>query len=104
MTLSDLPAAYAAARAEASAHALGVVEDLPPNTCRYCGKHLSPWPDKPIDGHARCLIPLSFQRAIYDLWRHDVTATQKRIAEACGVSMATVERWRRNVERKGRAA
>lgn len=99
MTLSDLPTAYSTARAEASAAALGVVEDLPPNTCRYCGRYLYQWPGTPIDGHARCLVSIQFQRAVRDLLWSSALVTQAKVAEACGVSIAVVKRWIDNVER-----
>jgi len=103
MTLADLPRLYAAARAEASA-GKPVVEDVPPDTCRYCGKHLHLWPGTRISGHARCIVPLSFQRAVYELWRGDPSVTMKSIAQACDVSSNVVYRWRANVEKHGRAA
>lgn len=106
MTLADLPSAYAAARAEASAAALGVVEDMPPNTCRYCGKHLRlPFPvNTTLDGHARCCVPLAFQRAVYELWWSSPELNKERIASICGVSVVAVQKWLAHVERVGRAA
>lgn len=104
MILLDLPSAFAAARAEASAAARGVVEDAPPNTCRYCGRYLHQWPDARIDGHAKCIVGLAFQRAVYNLWRTDHRVTMKTIAETLGVSLNVVYRWRANVEKMGRAA
>lgn len=100
MTLSDLPSAYTAARAEASS-GKPVVEDIPPDTCRYCGKYLHQWPNARIDGHAKCIVPLAFQRAVYNLWRTDHRVTMKAVAEACGVSLNTVYRWKDHVERMG---
>ena len=104
ITFADLPAAFSAARAEASAAALGVVEDMPPNTCRYCGKFMRPWGGRRSDGHVRCIVPLAFQRAVFELWWTSPTLTPEQIAEACGVSASTVRGWIANVERMGRAA
>lgn len=104
MTLADLRTAFEAARAEASASALGVVEDLPPNTCRYCGEYLYQWSGTPIDGHARCIVPLPFQRAVRDLLWSSATITQTQVAAACGVSVAVVSRWIGNVAKKDRTA
>lgn len=103
MTLSDLPALYAAARSEASA-SKPVIEDLPPNICRYCGKHLRLLPGTSNDGHAKCVVGLVFQRAVYELWWSSPAMALDQIAEACGVSVATVRAWIANVEKVGRAA
>lgn len=103
MTLLDLPAAYAAARAEASA-GKPVVEDIPPNTCRYCGKYLRPFASRSLDGHVRCAVTLEFQRAVHALWWSSPTVSDVQIAAVCGVSAATVRGWLANAERKGRAA
>lgn len=105
MTLADLPAAFAAARAKAFA-AAPVVEEVPPNTCRYCGRYfrLPPGVATTLDGHARCCVGLSFQRSLYELWWNSPTLGKDRIAEACGVSVVAVDKWIAHVERMGRAA
>lgn len=105
MTLSDLPVLCAAARAEASA-GKPVAEDVPPNTCRYCGQYfrLPPGTVTSLDGHACCCVSLAFQRALYELWWSSPTLSKETIAKACGVSIVAVDKWIANVERLGRAA
>lgn len=105
MTLADLPTAYSAARAEASAAAL-VVDDVPLNTCRYCGHYfrLPTGTTTTLDGHARCCVSLQFQRALYELWWSTPGLGKECIAEICGVSVVAVQKWLANVERNGRAA
>jgi hypothetical protein len=53
LTLAELPSAFAAARSAASAAALGVVEDMPRNTCRYCGRYLRLWYQSRIERKGR---------------------------------------------------
>lgn len=101
LTLADIPAAFAAARAEVDAAAPDA-STRPPGRCRYCDD--SRLITAELQAHARCIVPLAFQRAVYQLWRGSWAATQKCIAEACGVSIAVVGRWLRHVERVERAA
>lgn len=103
MTITDLPSLYATARAEASA-GKPVSDDIPLNTCRYCGKFLRQWPGARIDGHWTCAVPMSFQREVYRLYLSDAEMTMQRIADALGVTMNAVARWLRNVERNGARA
>jgi len=99
VTLADLPTAFAAARTAASA-GKPVVEDIPPGTCWYCGGYLRTWPSSRNDGHAVCIVSLDFQQAVDALWRSDPRLTLQQIADVCGVTLNTVTRWIRNVERQ----
>lgn len=104
MTLAELPTAFVGARAQAAANARYSKSSAPPDTCHYCGRGMVRWPSRRTDGHARCFVPVSFQRELHDLYLADARATQQRIAELCDVSMNTVRIWINNADaRIGRA-
>lgn len=99
MTLDELPAAFVEARAQAAATARYSKSSVPPDICRYCGRARGRmWPSSKADGHSRCLVGRSFQRALYGLWLRDPAATQEKIASLCDVSLSTVRTWLLNVE------
>lgn len=98
MTLTDLRAAFLDARTQAAASARYTTASCPPDTCRYCGKHLRLWPQTRLDGHARCFVDKAFLRAVYSLWLNDTKASRHRIAEVCDVSHNVVNAWIRHVE------
>lgn len=99
MTLADLPAAFIEARAQAASTARYSRSSVPSDTCRYCGRARGRmWPSARTDGHSRCLVGRSFQRALYELWLRDPSATQEKIAGLCDVSLSTVRIWLLNVE------
>lgn len=95
--LADLPAAYAQARAAATA--ARKLDDPPPLTCRYCGKLWRPWAGSKHDGHVACVVPLEFQRALLKLYRAVPGLSMQTIATTCSVTLSTVNRWLRNAER-----
>ncbi len=100
MTLDDLPAAFAAARAEVEASA--PTAQRVPGLCPYCDD--TRLVSASIGAHALCIVPASFRRQVYELWYRNAAVTQARIADACGVTIGVVGRWLRNIERIGRAA
>lgn len=87
MTLDDLPAAYAAARA------VPITTDPPPQTCRYCGKHWRHWAGSKHDGHVVCVVTPEFQRELLKLYRSDPKISKQAIANVCGVTLSTVCGW-----------
>lgn len=102
MTLAEVPAAFVEARVAARLAARHAPGSRPRNTCRYCGRvRLA---DGGLDGHARCLVSVSFQRALYELWFSSPELTKADIARACGIGAMVIHRWFSHVERIGRAA
>jgi len=102
LTLESLPEAFALARAESSRTAKHAAGEAPYRTCRYCGEFMSDSllsPNSVLDGHARCCVPLSFQRAVRRLWWTTIGLSGERIGRACGVSVTAVNKWIRNADR-----
>ncbi len=104
ITLDDLPALFEAARVEASSSARHTIENVPPDTCRYCGKSRRlfqrAYAKSVLDGHATCCVTLAFQKLVHDFWWTTPGTNKDKIAERLGVSYTTVASWLTNAEKK----
>lgn len=99
---------YPAARIEADAAARYRSGDEPTGICRYCGKYRPAFTGSQIDGHARCLVPIVFQRRMNEVLGGPGGPTMTAVASALGVSLAVLRAWYRNplaqAERRTRVA
>ncbi len=102
MTIDELPAAFAAARTTASGAARFAPGKAPAHTCRYCGEFWSYYGASNNDGHAVCIVPEEFRRAVEKMWRYSPTLNMQTIAGVCGVSKKTINAWIHGARRKRR--
>lgn len=92
--LSSLHVAYQHARNEAARRARWEADDpgATPNTCRYCGRSWRKWAGSKLDGHAACIVPDDFKRALTAMLRGS-TVTYQQVATVIGVSSSIVRSW-----------
>lgn len=79
------------ARAQASSGARYTAESVPPKTCRYCGRHWTPWPGTKLDGHSKCIVPRSFQERLATI--PTTTKSGQTLAAELGVSYSVWRSW-----------
>ena len=99
MTLAE---EFAAARIEASNTARFTAASCPPKTCRYCGKHWTRWPGSKLDGHSKCIVPVTFQDRLAAI--PSTTKGGQAIAAELGVTYSVYRSWTCPISMRRRAA
>jgi hypothetical protein len=85
---------FIAARQQALAQARWSADDpkVPPDVCRYCGRHWQRRAGSRLDGHAACIVPEDFKQRVGDLLR-PAPMTYAVIADALDVTPNIVRSW-----------
>lgn len=83
---------FSRARSAAMREAVYAGVEVPPETCRYCGRYWKQWPGSKLDGHSKCVITDDFKHLVRDFVNRP-EITYAMVGAALGVSPSVVRSW-----------